>query len=110
MAQDFARAFYSSNAWRRTRNAYRKSVGGLCELCLTRGIIRAADVVHHKTPLTADNINNPAITSGFDNLEALCADCHRERHPEEHARAAEIMRKRFGKRWKVDEAGRVAPL
>ena len=54
--KDYAKAFYLSEAWRNTRDAYIKSVGGLCELCLKEGMITPAEIVHHKVFLTPDNI------------------------------------------------------
>lgn len=107
MAQEFSKAFYDSTAWRSCREAYRKSVGGLCELCLAKGMIRAADVVHHKILLTPENIKRPEITMNFDNLEALCHACHAERHPEEHRKVNEKLRKRSKKRWIVGQDGRI---
>lgn len=57
-----------------------KSVGGLCERCKAKGLIVPAEIVHHKIHLTAININDPSITTNFDNLEALCRKCHGEEH------------------------------
>ena len=107
MAQEFARGFYDSPAWRSCRKAYMARVGGLCERCLAKGILRAADLVHHKIVLTPDNIRHPEISLDFDNLEAVCADCHRDLHETEHQRAHEKLRSKSKKRWRVDEFGRV---
>ena len=75
-------AFYSTWTWRRCKDAYLASVGGLCERCLAKGLITPAEQVHHKTRLTALNISNPAVTLNWDNLEALCTECHQaEHHP-----------------------------
>ena len=52
MAQDYARAFYNSGDWDRVRKAYARSRGGLCELCLAKGIVHAGTVVHHRIPIT----------------------------------------------------------
>ncbi len=76
-------AFYSSSAWKRCRASYKKSVGGLCENCMRKGIYTPGDIVHHKiehvTPLTVDN---PEVTLSFDNLELLCRQCHADEHGE----------------------------
>lgn len=80
MARDFAIAFYQSRAWKDCRAAYIKSVGGLCEDCLARGIYTPAKVVHHIKHITPDNINDPSITLDFKNLRAVCQDCHAEEH------------------------------
>lgn len=37
-------------------------------------------IVHHKIPITPQNINDPYITLNFNNLEYLCQDCHSEEH------------------------------
>lgn len=95
MAREFAKQFYGSQVWRDTRTAYKKSVGGLCERCLKRGLIRPAVIVHHKVYIDEKNINDPNVVLNWDNLEALCADCHALEH-----NATE-------KRFVVDEFGRV---
>lgn len=82
MARDFARSFYKSKAWLKTRQAYIQSVDGLCERCLTRGIVKPGVIVHHKVHLNPQNIHNPDIALGFDNLELVCRDCHAKEHPE----------------------------
>lgn len=39
-----------------------------------------AKIVHHKTHITPENINDVSITFSWDNLEALCMDCHNNEH------------------------------
>lgn len=107
MAQDFARGFYDSTAWKTCRKAYMKKAGGLCERCLASGILRAADLVHHKIVLTPENITHPEISLSFDNLEAVCTDCHRALHENEHHQAHEKLRRKSRKRWRVDEFGHI---
>lgn len=72
--------FYRSQAWEQTRRAYMKSQSGLCERCKARGRFEPARIVHHKIYLTPENQNDPDIAYGFDNLEALCQDCHNKEH------------------------------
>ena len=72
--------FYDSPQWERCREAYLQSVGYFCERCKARGIYEPAKIVHHKIHLTADNYTNPAVAFNFDNLEALCQDCHNKEH------------------------------
>lgn len=91
----FAEAFYNSRAWRDCRKAYAKSRGGLCERCIERGVYKPGEIVHHKVYLTPDNINDPAVTLNWDNLELVCRDCHAQEH-------IGIV-----KRYKVDEYGHV---
>lgn len=78
--RSISRPFYHGKQWQKTRDAYIKSVGGLCERCLTNGKVKPGYIVHHKHYITADNINDPSITLSFDNLEYLCFDCHQEEH------------------------------
>lgn len=78
--REFARAFYQSRAWKDCREAYRKSVGGLCESCLAAGIYTPGKVVHHRQPLTPDNIHDPAVTLAWSNLKLVCQDCHAKEH------------------------------
>ena len=94
LARDFAGNFYKTALWRNARRLYIQSVGGLCERCYAKGIIRHGDTVHHKIHLTAENINDPEVTLNPDNMELLCRDCHAEEH-------------KSVKRFKVDELGRI---
>ena len=96
MAQDFSRGFYNSKLWYRTRNAYFKAKGGLCEECYRKGLINRGEIVHHKVPLTPSNIDNPLIALDFKNLELLCRECHETIHNTKPKR-----------RYEVDEDGNV---
>lgn len=109
MAQDFARAFYDSPAWRTTRETYKKMRRGLCEDCLKQGIITAGQEVHHIEPLTPQNITDPNIALNFANLALLCHACHMARHSamDESHRAG---RKRAQRRYFVASDGSVTPL
>ena len=89
--------FYSTRQWKRCREAYKKSVGYLCEECLKNGKIVPADDVHHIKKLTPQNVNDPSVALSFSNLMALCNRCHDKMH----GRA---------RRYTVDEYGRVTPL
>lgn len=91
----FAEPFYNSPAWKQTREEYKRRVGGLCEVCWSEGIVKAGVIVHHKIPLTPENISDINIALGWDNLQLVCRDCHAKYHD---------TRKR---RYKLDEMGRV---
>lgn len=95
--KDYARGFYKGKEWKQCRAAYTKAARGLCEHCLSRGIIKAGKIVHHKIHIDPDNIQDPTITLDFNNLELVCMDCHAELHKGERAR-----------RYKLDELGRVS--
>lgn len=102
MAERFADSFYGTQAWKDCRQAYKQAKGRLCERCLAKGLINPGSrqnplQVHHKIVLTPENINDPAVALNWDNLELLCQQCHLEEHADE----------RSGKRWRIDENGRV---
>lgn len=88
------KSFYNSAAWIKCREAYLSSVGYFCERCKAKGFYEPARVVHHKIYLNNDNCNDPSVSLNFDNLEALCQDCHNNEHMGDH-----------DKRYRVDEAG-----
>ena len=92
----YAEAFYKSRQWQACRDLVIARAGGLCQMCMKKGLIKAAAVEHHIKPITPQNINDPMITLNTDNLMALCTDCH-----------AEIHSGKAQKRYKVDELGRV---
>ena len=95
--QDFAVTFYKSQAWKHCRAEYAKTANHLCERCLSKGIIKPGEIVHHKIHLTPDNIQDESISLNPKNLELLCRDCHAVAHKPE-------------KRFKVDEMGRIIPI
>nr|DAE12024.1 MAG TPA: HNH endonuclease [Myoviridae sp. ctv9K3] len=84
--KEWAKEFYHSKDWTDTRRAYLIAHHYLCERCG-----EPAKVVHHKHYLTKRNINNADIALNWDNLEALCQDCHNKEH---HA-AADTRRYKF---------------
>ena len=93
-------AFYVSRTWRKCRKAFANSKGNLCERCLKKGIIEPGSKerpleVHHKIPLTDENITDPKVSLNWENLELLCKTCH------------DKERERKAKRWKVGADGRV---
>lgn len=96
--QEYAKKFYKSKSWQHCREAYLKSVKGLCERCLAKGEYVPAVIVHHRKHITKRNIGNPEITLSHSNLEALCRDCHAA----EHAGRT--------KRFVVDEFGHVTAI
>ena len=84
--RDFAEHFYKSQKWQLTKNAYKKSKGGICERCYSRGIISPGEIVHHKIHIEPWNINDPSITLAWSNLQLLCRTCHGEVHKHTPAR------------------------
>jgi len=82
MAKEFARAFYKSAAWERTREAAMRNAQGLCVRCSEQGKLTPARVVHHMVPLTPENIDDPAVSLNLDLLMPLCHECHGIVHDE----------------------------
>lgn len=94
MAQEFAKDFYNSRAWKDCRRSYAQSKHNLCERCLASGIYKPGEIVHHKIHLTPATIMDPSVALCWDNLQLLCRDCHALVHKPE-------------KRYTLDELGRV---
>lgn len=88
MAKEYARAFYNSDAWKKTRKAYFGYRLGECERCKREyeqgdrplDEVKPGFIVHHKKHITPKNINDPRVTLSFDNLELLCEDHHNKEH------------------------------
>lgn len=72
--------FYLSKKWRSTRALYLKSVNGLCEDCLAKGIYKPAEHVHHIIHMNDTTVQDMELAYGFGNLRALCQDCHNKEH------------------------------
>lgn len=60
-------------AWKKIRDRY-ISAHPLCEDCMSRGIYRPAEEVHHKLPLADGGTNENC------NLVSLCHSCHMKAH------------------------------
>ena len=67
--------FYRSGEWALARAQKIAACNGRCERCGAIG-----EEVHHIIPLTAENISNPNVTLGEDNLIYLCKECHNKEH------------------------------
>ena len=91
----WAESFYQSTAWRQTSKDYLTSQHYVCERCGA-----PAKLVHHRRWLTRDNIHDVKTTLAWENLEALCQDCHNKEH----------HRGKRQKRYKFDEEGNVIEL
>ena len=88
--KQWAQAFYLSQNWKDTSRAYLLTQNNICERCG-----EPAKICHHKTYLTRENINDQAIALSWDNLEALCQDCHnKEHHRTEKEQALQVRRGR----------------
>ena len=73
--------YYNSKVWQDLRNLYIK-LHPLCESCLEKGKVKAAEHVHHIIPFLrgqtkADKIR---LLTDPENLMSLCFECHRAIH------------------------------
>ncbi len=103
MAKEYAKDFYNSTAWKKTRAAYYIYRRGQCERCARefeegkRSLedINAGVIVHHKKYITPDNLQDKTVALCFDNLELLCKEHHNKEH------------KSKTKRYSFDKNGRI---
>ena len=102
MAREDIQWLYRSKVWKKCKDGYIKSKGGLCETCLSKGLIVPGEIVHHKIHLNADNVNDPDIALNWDNLKLVCRKCHAEEHEEVYTKHGGHVR-----RYRVDESGAV---
>ena len=72
MAKEWAKDFYQSTSWKKTRDYILSKYHYLCQKCYER----PAEIVHHIIWLNPINIKNPEITLGEDNLMPVCRECH----------------------------------
>lgn len=98
--KEWAEKFYASKAWHKCRKSYLDRVGHLCERCSTKYNPVPAKIVHHRKPLTLNNISDPYVTLNHANLEALCQTCHNR----------ETFGDKEPERYKFDSEGRVTPI
>lgn len=68
-------SFYHTKEWKRTRAAFLACRNYVCEICG-----KPASIAHHKVHLTDGNVSDPTVSLSFDNLQALCTDCHAREH------------------------------
>ena len=94
-------AFYKSKKWQKVREAYFKKAKGLCEVCLSEGLIKQGEIVHHIIEMDPEKIKNEQLAYGFDNLQLVCRDCHAKLHK---------PKRRSKKRYEIDEQGKVIIL
>lgn len=86
MAREFAKSFYKSKAWKKIRDYIFNKYHGLCVDCGKPG-----QEVHHKEFLTPENINDPYITLGEDNLILLCKECHHRKHNKKESTREDLI-------------------
>lgn len=103
----FAHRFYHSRAWEKVRSFVWDRAHGLCERCMEHGIVKPANVVHHTTPLTVENMDDPDVSLNPERLKALCNECHTEVHKQLGIGAFEAKREEEPSRVGFDSEGNV---
>lgn len=89
MSERIGQKIYDSPKWKKLRRMYLESQNYICERCG-----KPATICHHKEYITASNINDIEVTLNFDNLEALCQECHNKEH--KHNFQGKKQRQGFG--------------
>lgn len=77
--------YYNTKGWKVLRSSYIRE-HPLCERCLEKGIIKAADEIHHKIPFMTGMSIDQRLSLLLDrsNLMSVCRDCHIEVHRQMH--------------------------
>lgn len=84
---------YNNSNWRKLRDTYLRQ-NPLCEDCLLEGKVTPATDVHHKeSPFKGATINYHKLLD-YDNLQALCKECHGNHHAKEqgHVSAEDVIK------------------
>lgn len=98
--REFARQFYHSKEWIKTREYILKRDKYLCVMCGN-----PAQEVHHLEHISPKNIDDPRITMNPDNLVSLCRDCHFNMHKGEHGKGRASKEKEEESEYIFDENG-----
>ena len=72
---------YGTKKWLKLRKTYLME-HPLCEKCLAKGKVVPAEDIHHiKSPFNYDDMSvNWNLGLDYNNLQALCKECHIEEH------------------------------
>ena len=73
--------YYNTKQWKELRVEYKRN-HPLCEECLSNGIIKPTEHIHHKIEFLKGNTEaeRERLLLDPNNLEALCLECHRKKH------------------------------
>lgn len=84
---------YNNRAWRKMRDTYMHE-HPCCEKCLEKGKVKPAEDIHHKvSPFKGGEVNYNLLLD-YDNLMAVCKECHGEIHAEQqgHISPEDVLR------------------
>ena len=104
---------YNSREWQSLR-LRKLTANPMCEVCLSKGLVESARVVHHVVPIetATDYPTMRAIAFQYDNLQSLCFQCHSDIHKamasrtkEGHKRAVDAALERWKQRAQTKPSG-----
>lgn len=78
-SRELRRKHYNTTEWRKLRETYIKQ-HPICEECLAKGKITPAEDIHHKISPFKDGECNKTLFLDYNNLQALCKQCHSAKH------------------------------
>ena len=84
---------YQTTKWRKLREVYMHE-HPICEKCLEKGVVTAAEDIHHiVSPFKGGQINWVSLLD-YNNLMSVCKTCHAAIHNEQqgHISAEEVLR------------------
>jgi 5-methylcytosine-specific restriction protein A len=70
---------YNTPRWKKLRRLKLQN-NPICEKCWERGIVTPTEEIHHIVPF----IQDIEMAFDYDNLIALCVECHKEAHKNIH--------------------------
>lgn len=84
---------YNTSTWQRLRLSYMQQ-HPLCEECLKKGIIKSAKDIHHIISFmtTDDMCERERLAFDSNNLQALCRDCHCEKHNQKGSKSSSTLK------------------
>ena len=91
-SREMRRKAYNNTEWRKLRDTYIKE-HPLCEDCLDKGKVVPAEDVHHIRSPFQNGECNKALLLDYNNLMALCKQCHNKRHnPNQAPKIQDVLR------------------
>ena len=86
---------YQSKEWRELR-VLKYRANPLCELCEREGYVRAAQAIHHITPIeTAKTMDEmKRLAYDWSNLLSVCRECHAKLHKDMKSFSHETVQQR----------------
>lgn len=91
--RELRQKYYNTQEWRKLRETYLKQ-HPVCEECLNKGKVTPATSAHHKISPFKNGECNKALFLDYNNLMAVCHECHSEIHNREqgHITVQDVLR------------------